>query len=47
MAKNIRHNYIEYKGQCHDFGILPTKEGKMLIDDFANIILDGEKDEKR
>ena len=45
--KNIRHNYIEYEGQCHDFGILPTKEGKMLIDDFANIILDGEKDEKR
>lgn len=36
--KKINHNYIEYKGQCHDFGICPTKEGTMLVDDFVKII---------
>ncbi|MBE6159911.1 MAG: alpha/beta hydrolase [Lactobacillales bacterium] len=34
----IEHNYIEYKGQGHDFGAYPTKEGNMVINDIANII---------
>lgn len=35
---NLEYNYIEYKGQCHDFGAFPTKEGKMVIEDIVNII---------
>lgn len=39
LAKlTIKHNFIEYKNQGHDFGAYPTKEGKMVIDDIANII---------
>lgn len=34
----IDYNYIEYKNQGHDFGMYPTKEGNLLIDDFSNII---------
>lgn len=34
----IEHNYIEYKGQGHDFGAYPTKEGEMVIDDIVAII---------
>lgn len=36
--EKINHNYIEYRGQCHDFGIYPTKEGTLLVDDFVKII---------
>ena len=43
---NIEHNYIEYKGQAHDFGAYPTKEGKLVIDDIVNIIKIGDKNEK-
>lgn len=35
---NIDYNYIEYKGQCHDFGAFPTKEGQLVIEDVAKII---------
>lgn len=42
---NIEHNYIEYKGQGHDFGAYPTKEGNMVITDIVNIINNGGKDE--
>lgn len=35
---SINHNYIEYKGQGHDFGAYPTKEGNMVIEDIANIV---------
>lgn len=35
---SIEHNYIEYKGQGHDFGAYPTKEGNMVIKDIANIV---------
>ena len=35
---NIEHNYIEYAKQGHDFGCYPTKEGKLLINDFIEII---------
>lgn len=38
----IGHNYIEYKGQAHDFGAYPTKEGKMVVQDIVKIIK-GEK----
>lgn len=41
----IEHNYIEYKGQGHDFGTYPTKEGNMVIDDIANIINKGDNNE--
>lgn len=37
---HVEYNYIEYKNQGHDFGCYPTKEGKMLIEDFSNIIND-------
>lgn len=43
--KKINHNYIEYKGQSHDFGIYPTKEGKLLIEDFVEIIRGGDNNE--
>lgn len=36
--ENIDHDYIEYKGQGHDFGIYPTREGTLLVDDFVKII---------
>lgn len=36
--KNIKHNYIFYKNQGHVFGILPHKEGKILISDIIGII---------
>ncbi len=36
--QNIKHNYIEYKGQGHDFGAYPTKEAKLLVSDIANIV---------
>lgn len=42
---NIKHNYIEYKGQGHDFGAYPTKEGNMVIDDIVNIINNGDNNE--
>lgn len=35
---NIEHNLIVYKGQGHDFGAFPTKEGKMVIEDISDII---------
>lgn len=35
---NLKYNYIEYKGQYHDFGAFPTKEGNMVIDDMVKII---------
>ena len=38
-ANKIEHNFIEYKGQGHDFGAYPTKEGKLVIEDICNIIL--------
>lgn len=38
---NVKHNFIEYIGQGHDFGAYPTKEGKMLIEDISNIINQG------
>ncbi len=41
----IEHNYIEYKGQGHDFGAYPTKEGNMVIEDIANIINNGDENE--
>ncbi|MBP3461413.1 MAG: alpha/beta hydrolase [Bacilli bacterium] len=41
----IEHNYIEYKGQGHDFGAYPTKEGNMVIEDIANIINNGDNNE--
>lgn len=41
--ENISHNFIMYKGQGHDFGAYPTKEGKMVILDIAQIINDGVK----
>lgn len=43
--EKIVHNYIEYKGQGHDFGAYPTKEGNMLIEDIANIINKGDINE--
>ena len=43
---NIEHNYIEYKGQGHDFGAYPTKEGNMVITDIVNIINSGDEDEQ-
>ena len=36
--KNILHNFIMYKGQGHDFGAYPTKEGKLVIEDISQII---------
>jgi len=44
--KNINHNFIEYKGQGHDFGIYPTYEGKLLINDFVKIIKEENSSEK-
>lgn len=38
---NVRHNFIEYIGQGHDFGAYPTKEGKMVVEDISNIINNG------
>lgn len=38
IDKNIDHNYIEYKGQGHDFGAYPIKEGNLVIEDIVNII---------
>jgi len=38
IEEDITHNYIEYKGQGHDFGAYPTKEGQMVINDIASII---------
>lgn len=35
---NIKHNFIEYENQGHDFGAFPTKEGHMVVDDIASII---------
>lgn len=37
-SNKIKHNFIEYKNQCHDFGAYPTKEGKLVIEDICNII---------
>lgn len=34
----INHNYIFYKNQGHIFGVLPHKEGKLVIQDIVNII---------
>ncbi len=45
-AQTIKNNYIEYKGQGHDFGAYPTKEGKLLINDIVEIINRGDMDEK-
>lgn len=39
--KKIDHNFIEYRGQGHDFGAYPTKEGNMVINDIATIINGG------
>ena len=36
----IEHDYIEFKGQCHDFAVQPTKEGNLLINDFVKVIND-------
>lgn len=36
--ENIDHNYIIYEKEGHDFAAFPTKEGKLVIDDIANII---------
>lgn len=41
-SNKIEHNFIEYKGQGHDFGAYPTKEGKLVINDICNIILNEE-----
>ena len=35
---NIDHNYIIYENEGHDFAAFPTKEGKLVIEDIANII---------
>ena len=40
-SNKIKYNYIEYKGQGHDFGAYPTKEGKMVIEDVSKIINQG------
>lgn len=37
----IEHNFIEYKDQGHVFGVLPIKEGKLVIKDISNIINEG------
>ena len=37
-TNKIDHNFIEYKGQGHDFGAYPTKEGKLVIEDISHII---------
>ena len=36
--KNILHNFIMYKEQGHVFGVYPTKEGRMVINDISKII---------
>lgn len=35
---DIPYNYIEYRGQGHDFGAYPTKEGNLVKNDIVNII---------
>lgn len=40
-SNKIKHNFIEYKGQGHDFGAYPTKEGKLVIEDISEIINQG------
>lgn len=40
-SHKIKHNFIEYKGQGHDFGAYPTKEGKLVIEDISKIINQG------
>lgn len=37
-SNQIEHNFIEYKGQGHDFGAFPTKEGRLVIKDISEII---------
>lgn len=39
----IKHNFIEYKAQGHDFACFPTKEGKLATLDICNIINKGAK----
>ena len=36
----IDHDYIEFKGQSHDFGVQPIKERDLLINDFVKVIND-------
>lgn len=40
-SNQVKYNYVEYKGQGHDFGAYPTKEGKMVIEDVSKIINQG------
>lgn len=40
-TNKVEHNFIEYKGQGHDFGAYPTKEGKLVIEDISRIINQG------
>ena len=37
-VNGVDHNFIEYKGQGHDFGAYPTREGRMVIEDISKII---------